>query len=139
MPDLAGHILRIFVRLDLDDFRMAFHARGGVDVQAAESASEGLVLIDGQMLVPKEDHQMAHQGRVDLVELPSTERLAQIDTENLRTDGRSEWTELYRLRFQAVVGHRSFSGSKRLRSFCANGATFEAYRRAYRPLISSRL
>jgi hypothetical protein len=78
-----------------------------MDIQVAEPAPECLVLLDGQVLIPEEDDQMAHPRRVDLIELLRGQGLAQIGAEDLRAYGRGECSHLNRLELVSVVGHRS--------------------------------
>ena len=108
VPELPRDVLGVLVSLDLDDLGMAFHARGGVDVELAEAPTEGLVLFDRKLLIAEEDHQVAHQRQVDLVELKCGERLAEINAGYLGADGRGERFDADRLVVETVVGHGVF-------------------------------
>jgi energy-converting hydrogenase Eha subunit G len=67
--------------------------RRGMDVQLAELAAEGQVLILRQMLVAEEDHQVLGQRAVDLVHLAVAD-LAQIDAADLAADDRRQLVDV---------------------------------------------
>jgi hypothetical protein len=57
-----------------------------VNVEFAKTASKVLVLLDRNVLVPKEDDQIVDQGGVDRIEGAFVERFRQIHTKDLRAD-----------------------------------------------------
>src|SRR5262249_5007250 len=56
---------------------------------------ERLVLIDSQLLIAKEEHQVVHERTVDLLKLPVIERLGQIETKDLSASARCRFPYLY--------------------------------------------
>ena len=69
--------------------------RGRVNMQLAEFAAEGEMLVGADVLVAEEDHEIFGERAVDLVHLPVGARivrdeLADIDAGNLRADDRGE-------------------------------------------------
>ena len=76
-----------------------------MNVELAEASAEGLVLVDGELLIAEEDHQVAHQCRMNFVELQRGERLPKIDAEDLRADGRGERFDADCCVVAAVVWH----------------------------------
>ena len=59
---------RILVGVDLHQRRIAaLVRRGGMDVQFAELAAEGQMLLRGDVLVAEEDHEVFGERAVDLV------------------------------------------------------------------------
>src|SRR5205807_7457846 len=77
--------------------------RGRMQMQLAEAAAERLVLLMGQRLVAKEDHQIIHQGIVDFLEGLVAEGLGKIDARDFRTDCRRELSH-----FDGLVSHLLF-------------------------------
>jgi len=57
-----------------------------VDVQLAEPAAEGLVLVGIDVLVAEQHHRMLQEGPVDLVELLVAELPGQVDAGDLGAD-----------------------------------------------------
>ena len=102
MPDLAGDVLGRFVGLDQQDFGMPLDRApaGWVDVQLAELAAEVGVLVDADLLVTKENHQVVHQRVVNLLELLVAQRFGQVDTVDLGAD---HWRHLAHL--DGLVAH----------------------------------
>src|SRR5262245_15158408 len=102
MPDLAGDVLGGFVGLDQQDFGMPLDRApaGWMDMQLAELAAEVGVLVDAELLVSKEDHQVVHQRVVDLLELLVAQRFGQVDTVDLGAD---HWRHLAHL--DGLVAH----------------------------------
>ncbi len=69
--------------------------RGGMDVQIAEFAAEGEMLVGADVLVAEEDHEIFGERAVDLVHLPVGARIAgdefaDIDAGDFRADDRRE-------------------------------------------------
>ena len=77
-----------------------------MDVQFAEQAAERLVLVERQLLVAEEDHLMRHQRVVHFLELLVAERLAEIDTEDLRADrgGGTASPQWFRRAWRTLLG-----------------------------------
>src|SRR6185312_12002562 len=73
-----------------------------MDREVAEAAAEILLLVDGQILVAEEDHQVFHQRIVHLLELLVAERARQVDPADFGPDMRRQLFDRDRL-----VGHRS--------------------------------
>jgi hypothetical protein len=80
MPVLAGNVPRFVVHLDNEDFRMIrYDVRGaGINVQLADTAPEGHVLLDTELLVAEEDDETIHERVMDLLEAATT--LSHADT-----------------------------------------------------------
>jgi len=70
-------------------------------MQLAETAAEILVLVDGEVLVAKEDHQILHQRIMHLLELLVAQRLRQIDAVDLCADARRQLAD-----FDGLIAHR---------------------------------
>jgi hypothetical protein len=73
----------------------ALVGRGGMNMQLAEFASEGEMLLRRDVLVAKEDHEVFGQRAMDLVDLAIGALLvryqpADIDARNLRADDRRQ-------------------------------------------------
>ena len=105
MPDLSGDALGVLVGLDEQDFGVALEQvrRRRVDVELAETAAELLVLLGRHFLIAEEDDDVFHQRVVDGGELFVGEVTAEIDAEDLRTDG---WGK--RADFDRLGGHFRF-------------------------------
>src|SRR5258707_14907335 len=90
-------MLGMLVGLDDQNLRMlrSGAGRGGMQVQLAEAAAERLVLVVGELLVAKEDHQVRHQCVVNFLKGLVAEWLGEVDTEKLRTEPRRELADLY--------------------------------------------
>src|SRR3954453_3661252 len=113
---------------------------GWMDVQFAELAPEGEMLLRRDVLVAKEDHQVFGQRPMDLVHLAVWARivrdeLAEIDAGNLRADDRGELLDLKRLvrlllaRGMAIArtllaGERAHVSSKNCRSHRSAGGSW---------------
>src|SRR4026209_2743476 len=67
---------------------------GWMDVQLAELAAEVGMLVDAELLVTKENHQVVHQRVVDLLELLVAQRFGQVGTVVLGTDHRRHLAHL---------------------------------------------
>ncbi len=68
MPVLAGDTPGIFIRLDNDDFRMAFENPGGAFGwmwSRPKRRPNDLCWSGVSVLIPEEDHQVVEQGVVD--------------------------------------------------------------------------
>src|SRR5499427_6421964 len=81
VPHLARYVLRVLVRVDDEELRMALHeaGSGGVDVELAEAPAEGLVLLGGEVLIAEEDDPVVDQAVVDLLEGRLGQRLREVD------------------------------------------------------------
>ena len=74
---------------------MAVGFRGRrVDVQRAELAAERLVLIQGHLLIAKEDHLMVHQRVMDFPERLVAQRLGEVHALDLGADDRADRVHL---------------------------------------------
>ena len=59
VPQAAGHELHLVVAADDEDLRVLGRLRRGrVDVELAEAAAQGLVLLQGQLLIAEEEDQV---------------------------------------------------------------------------------
>src|SRR5262245_58713679 len=98
--DLAG----LLVRLDDENLGMTReqNRRRRVHVELAKTATERLVLIDGQLLIAKEEQEVVHERIVDLLKLSIVERLGQIETKDLRANTRCRFAYSYSLIIHAV-------------------------------------
>ena len=68
MPGSAGHEFGILVGMNFQDFRVSFGAgRGGMNMKVTEAATEILVLLQRQFLIPEKNDVMIHQGVVDSI------------------------------------------------------------------------
>src|SRR5262245_32430449 len=103
MPLLAGHALRVLIRLDDEDLGLLFQPLGSrrMNMQLAEPPTETLMLIHIDRLIAKEDHEILQQGAMNLIELLIAEPLRQIDPMNLGANVGSDLAHL-----DAVVAHR---------------------------------
>ena len=95
MPFHAGHRLRILVRMDGDDLRVAVRRGcGRMDMQLTEAPAKGLVFIEGHVLAAEKDDLMRHQGIVDTLDRGIAERLRDINAADLGADHRAQWVNL---------------------------------------------
>src|SRR5271166_1242781 len=101
MPALTGDALGVRIGMHRQDLRMPFRAWCiRMNMQFAKQAPKSLVLIEGQLLIAKEQHLMRHQRVVHLLELLVAQLFAQVDAANLRADrGRD------RLHVDSLIGH----------------------------------
>src|SRR5882757_7065067 len=99
-----------------------------MDVQVAEQAAEGDVLVERDHLVAEEDHRVLGQRAMDLVLLAVGKRPAEIDAADLRADDRRQLVDgdglvgraLVRLRTDAgalVAAQRTLHGSLLLQPY----------------------
>src|SRR5690242_19662932 len=88
MPVLARDVNRLLIRLDGEDLRMFrnHRRRRRMKMQLAKATAERLVLLHAELLVAKKEHQMVHQGTMQLLELPVAERLRLVNAEDLSAD-----------------------------------------------------
>jgi len=91
MPEFPVGNLGVLVSVDDEHLGIAFHVRrGGVNVQVAEAASEGdLLLRRHRFLVAEEDHGMTQKSLVNFTPLLRRQRTGQVRPANLRADHRS--------------------------------------------------
>src|SRR5450759_2571393 len=112
MPALAVGAWGILVGIDLHQRRIVALMRGGgMNVQLAEPASEGKMLLRGDVLVAKEDHEIFCERAMDLVHRPVGERACQIDARYLRADDRGEFLDPDGLVRRGVIGDVPIAGS----------------------------
>ena len=92
VPALAIGARRILVGIDLHQRRIvALMGRGGMDVQFAELAAEGEMLLRRDVLVAEEDHEIFGERAMDLVHGPvGAASRCEIDAGYLRADDRGE-------------------------------------------------
>ena len=101
MPGAPGIDLGVRVRVDPHDARMARQVGiGGVRMGCAEMLPEGRELVDRQVLVSKEDHQVIHQRVVDGLDRRLLQGPGQVDAANLGADGRRQGFDR-----QGALGH----------------------------------
>ena len=62
----------------------------GMNVQVAEPAAEGQMLVRRDVLVAEEDHEVFGERAMDFVHRPVRQRACQIDAGNLRADDRGQ-------------------------------------------------
>ena len=95
MPILAIGVARIGVGVDDHRLRQAGQrGGGGVDVQFAEAATEGELLLGADVLIAEEDHQMIHQRLMDHIETGIVQRPGQIDATDFSADPRCQLADL---------------------------------------------
>src|SRR6476646_2354027 len=95
---------------------------GWMDVQLAEFAAEVSMLVDAELLVTKENHQVVHQCVVDLLELLVTQRFGQVDTMDLGADHWRHFSYLNGLVAHGIVPTvRSIPASGCCGQYCAEG------------------
>src|SRR3984893_2437161 len=110
MPALAVDAWRILIRTDLHQRRIvALMGGSGMDVQFAELAAEGEMLLWADVLVAKKDHEIFGERAMDLVHLAVGARvvgneLADIDARYFRADDRRELFDADGLKGLALVG-----------------------------------
>src|SRR5215831_9573745 len=97
MPFFTGDLSGLLVRLHDENLRVTRQQsrRRRMYVELAKTAAERLVLIDSQLLIAKEEHQVVHERTVDLLKLPIVERLGQIETKDLGASARCRFPYLY--------------------------------------------
>ena len=102
MPILTRDVGGLLVRLDYENLGMIRYPgrRRRMHVEPAEAAAERLVLLDRQLLLAKEEHQMIHERIVHILELPVSELLGQVDAKDLGADA---WRHL--AYFYALIDH----------------------------------
>src|SRR5262252_8690460 len=105
MPFFTGDLSGLLVRLDDENLRVTRQQsrRRRMYVELAKTAAERLVLIDSQLLIAKEEHQVVHERTVDLLKLPIIERLGQIETKDLRANARCRFPYFYSLMSHSFV------------------------------------
>src|SRR5713226_4422930 len=84
---------------------------GGMDMQIAELPPEGEMLLWGDMLIAKEDHEIFGERAVDLVHGPVRERACQIDARYLRADDRGQLLDTDGLVWRGVIGEVPIAGT----------------------------
>src|SRR2546421_7645546 len=95
---------------------------GWMDVQLAEFAAEVSMLVDAELLVTKENHQIVHQRVVDLLELLVTQRFGQVDTVDLGADHWRHLAHLNGLVAHGIVPTVAIDSSQRCcGQYCAEG------------------
>ena len=95
MPQAARHELDLVVAVDNQDLRVfRVLGRGRVNVQLTEAAAEGLVLLERQLLIAKEEDQVPQPGVPQRRQGRVVERLRQVDAGNLGADDRRERCDL---------------------------------------------
>src|SRR5262245_58076757 len=77
--------------------------RRRMDVQLAEAPAERLVLVVRELLVAEKDHQIVHQGVMNLLENLVAERPGEVDAGDLGADRRRQLAD-----FDSLVGHWLF-------------------------------
>src|SRR2546430_7375953 len=85
--------------------------RGGMDMQLAELAAEGEMLVWGDVLIPEEDHEIFGQRAVDLVHGPVGERTSEIDARYFRADDRGQLFDPDGLVLPGFLGDVPIAGS----------------------------
>src|SRR5882757_2402066 len=90
--------------------------RGGVNMQLAELAAEGEMLLRRDVLVAKEDHEIFGERAMDLVHLAIGARIVRdespdIHARNLRADDRRKLFDGNRLVRLGVIGDMPIAGS----------------------------
>ncbi|MHC2381790.1 hypothetical protein ACVIHA_006188 [Bradyrhizobium liaoningense] len=96
MPALAIGARRILVGVDLHQRRIVVLVRRGrMDMQFAELAAEGEMLLRRDVLIAEEDHEVFGKRAMDLVHLPvgagvALDERADIDARDFRADDRGE-------------------------------------------------
>src|SRR6266566_1712324 len=85
--------------------------RGGMDMQLAELAAEGEMLLWGDVLIPEEDHEIFGQRAVDLVHGPVGERTSEIDARYFRADDRGQLFDPDGLIRRGFIGDVPIAGS----------------------------
>src|SRR5215467_8606929 len=105
MPFFTGDLSGLLVRLDDENLRVTRQQsrRRRMYVELAKTAAERLVLIDGQLLIAKEEHQVVYEGIVDLPKLPIIERLGQIETKDFRANAGCRFPYLHSRMSHAFV------------------------------------
>src|SRR5215471_21073778 len=105
MPFFTGDLSGLLVRLHDENLRVTRQQsrRRWVHVELAKTAAERLVLIDSQLLIAKEEHQVVHEGIVDLLKLPIIEGPGQIETKDLSASARCRFPYLYSRMSHAFV------------------------------------
>jgi len=90
VPHLAGDALRALIGMDDHDLGMALEARiVGMDVQLAEPSTERLLILDGDVLITEEQHEVVCEGDLQCVERVVADG-TEIDSQDLGADGRRE-------------------------------------------------
>ena len=82
---------------EADEFRLVGIGRDErMDLELAEPAGEGDVLVRGQRLVPEEEHLELVEALRELVDDRVVERAAEVDAVDLGADGGPDWTDVER-------------------------------------------
>ena len=135
MPSVAGRVRRLRGGLHRENLGVAavlvLHR---VHVQPTEAASEGLVLIPVQVLVPKHQELPVEPRIVDVLRLLIGQGRGQIDADDLRADMRRQ-----RLDFESAVPRRNRGRIElSLSSIEHLGPSMNAYPTRTRPVRSAK-
>ena len=85
--------------------------RGRVDVQIAEQAPEGEMLVLAQMLVAEKDHRVFGERAMDLVDRLVAERARQVDAAHFGADDRRQFVDSDRVKRGRLVARMLVAGA----------------------------
>ncbi len=104
MPRVARHELHTCIPVHHQNLGvLTVFGRGRVDVQVTELTAQCLVLLERQLLVAKEQHEVRHQGLVNRLERLWGERRGQIDAGYLGANHGRDGIDMHDV--EAVAAH----------------------------------